>query len=68
MVVSWHNVRKVFAISDFVSVTSGPCQGTMGWVERIEDETAYLIEYNEKGNISSNNIKVSFIPIPVGIY
>ena len=68
VVVSWHNVRKVFAISDFVSVTSGPCQGTMGWVEHIEDETAYLIEYNEKGNISSDNIKVSFIPIPVGIY
>ena len=68
VVVSWHNVRKVFTISNFVIVTSGPCQGTMGWVECIEDETAYLIEYNEKGNISSDNMKVSFIPISVGIY
>jgi hypothetical protein len=65
-VVSWYNLRKVFSAGDFVSVTSGPLRGTMGWVERIADDTVYFLEYKEKGNIStsSNNIKVSFILIP----
>jgi hypothetical protein len=64
--VSWYNVRKVFSIGDFVSVTSGPLRGTMGWVERIENDTVYFIEYKEKGNLStcSNDIKVNFILLP----
>jgi transcription elongation factor len=64
--VSWYNVRKVFSTGAFVSVTSGPLRGTMGWVERIEDDTVYFIEYKEKGNLStsSNDIKVSFILLP----
>jgi hypothetical protein len=68
--VSWYNVRKVFSSWDFVSVTSGPSRGTMGWVERMEDDTVYLLEYNEKGNLltSRNVIKVSFILIPGDIY
>jgi len=66
--VSWYNVRKVFSTGAFVSVTSGPLRGTMGWVERIADDTVYFIEYKEKGNLStsSNNIKVGFILLPVG--
>ena len=67
-IVSWHNVRKVLNISDFVIVTSVSRRGTMGWIERIENETAYLLEYNEKGNISSEYMKVSFILIPADIY
>ena len=64
-VVSWYNVRKVFSAWDFVSVMSGPFKGTMGWVERIADNTVYLLEYMEEGNISSSvdDIKVSFILI-----
>ena len=70
-VVSWYNVRKVFSNGAFVSVTSaGPSRGTMGWVERITDDTVYLLEYKEKGNIStsSDDIKVSFILMAVDIY
>jgi hypothetical protein len=69
-VVSWYNVRKVFSACDFVSVTSGPLRGTTGWVERIADDTAYLLEYKEKGNVStsSDDIKVSFFLIPADIY
>jgi hypothetical protein len=65
--VSWYNVRKVFSIGDFVSVTSGPLRGTMGWVEHVADDTVHLLEYKEKGNLSnsSDNIEVSFILIPV---
>ena len=65
-VVSWYNVRKVFSPGDFVSVTSGPLRGTMGWVERIADDTVYFLEYKEKGNVStsSDDIKVSFLLIP----
>jgi ribosomal protein L24 len=68
--VSWYNVRKVFSTGDFVSVTSGPLRGMMGWVERIEADTVYLLEYKEKGNVStsSNDINVSFILIPADIY
>jgi hypothetical protein len=67
--VSWYNVRKVFSAWDFVSVMSGPLKGTMGWVERITDNTVYLLEYMEEGNISSSvdDIKVSFILIPADI-
>ena len=78
--VSWYNVRKVFSTGAFVSVTSGPLRGTMGWVERVVDDTAFLlvfneidstvyfIEYEEKGNLStsSSDIKVGFILLPVG--
>jgi transcription elongation factor len=69
-VVSWYNVRKVFSAWDFVSVTSGPLRGTMGWVERIADDTVYLLEYNAQGNVStsSDDIKVSFFLIPADIY
>ena len=69
-VVSWYNVRKVFSAWDFVSVMSGPLRGTMGWVERIADDTVYLLEYKEKGNVStsSDDIKVSFFLIPADIY
>ena len=68
--VSRHNVHKVFSIGDFVSVTSGLLRGTMGWVECIEADTVYLLEYKEKGNVStsSNDIKVSFILIPAHLY
>jgi hypothetical protein len=68
--VSWYNVRKAFSTGAFVSVTSGPLRGTMGWVERIADDTVYLLEYKEKGNLSSSrdDIKVSFILIPADIY
>ena len=68
--VSWYNVRKVFSAGAFISVTSGPLKGTMGWVERITDDTVYLLEYKEKGNLStsSNDIKVSFVLIPGDIY
>ena len=69
--VSWYNVRKVFSAGAFVSVTSaGPSKGTMGWVESITDDTVYLLEYKEKGNIStsSDDIKVSFILIAADIY
>jgi transcription antitermination factor NusG len=65
-IVSWFDVRKVFSTGSFVSVTSGPLRGTMGWVERIVEDTVYFLEYKEKGNLSnsSNDIKVSFILIP----
>ena len=67
--VSWYNVRKVFSAGAFVSVMSGSLKGTMGWVDRVVDDTAHLLEYKEKGNLStsSDNIKVSFILIPVDI-
>jgi hypothetical protein len=42
---------------------SGPSQGTMGWVQGIEEKIAYFLEYNEKGNISNDNTKVSSIII-----
>ena len=68
--LAWYNVRKVFSVGSFVSVTSGQLRGTMGWVERIADDTVYLLEYKEKGNLStpSDNIMVSFILIPGDIY
>jgi hypothetical protein len=69
-VVSWYDVRKVFSVGDFVSVMSGPLRGTMGWVEHIKGDIVYLLEYKEKGNVStsSDNIKVSVILIPADIY
>src|SRR5271156_5649871 len=69
-VVSWYNVRKAFSTGDFVCVTSGLSRGMMGWVERISHDTAHLLEYKEKGNIStsSDDTKVSFILIPADIY
>jgi hypothetical protein len=68
--VSWYNVRKTFSSGAFVSVTSGPLRGTMGWVERIADDTVYLLEYKEKGNLSSSSddVKVSLILIAGDIY
>ena len=68
--VSWYNVRKDFSTWDFVSVTSGPLRGTMGWVEHIADDTVCLFEYKEKGNVStsSDDINISFILIPADIY
>ena len=68
--MSWYNVHKVFTPGDFVSVTSGPLRGTMGWVDRIAGETVDLLEYKEKGNVStySDGIKVSFNLIPGDIY
>jgi ribosomal protein L24 len=67
--VSWYNVRKVISASDFVSVTSGPLRGTMGWVERVADDTVYLLECKEEGNLStsSDGLNVSFILIPADI-
>jgi hypothetical protein len=66
--VSWYNVRKIFSAGAFVSVTSGPLTGTMGWVERIEDDIVHFLEYKEKGNLSTSragdDIKVTFILIP----
>jgi hypothetical protein len=67
VIASWHNVSKVFTIGDFVTVMSSPSQGTMGWVQGIKEKIAYLLEYNEKGNISNNNTKVSSIVIRVDI-
>jgi transcription elongation factor len=52
--VSWYNVRKAFVVGDFVSITSGPFQGTIGWIDRLEDDIAYILQYREEGNISSN--------------
>jgi hypothetical protein len=68
--VSWYNVRKIFSLGAFVSVTSGPSRGTMGWVERIADDTVYLNKYKEKGNLStsSDDIEVNFILIPADRY
>ena len=68
--ISWYDVCKVFSLGAFVSVTSGPSRGTMGWVERIVDDTVYLIEYKEKGNvsISSDDITASFILLPADVY
>ena len=64
--VSWYNVRKVFSPGDFVIVMSGPSRGTKGWVERLEDDTVYFLEYKEEGNVSSSfdDSMVSFI-LPV---
>ena len=47
-----------------------PLRGTMGWVDRIAGETVDLLEYKEKGNVStySDGIKVSFNLIPGDIY
>ena len=68
--ISWYNVRKAFTAGDFVCVMSGLSRGTMGWVEQISDDTAHLLEYKEKGNISTSgdDTKVSFILIPADIY
>ena len=66
-VVSWYNICKVFSIGDFVSVTS--LRGITGWVEHIVDDSVYLLEYKEKGNILvSSDITVSFILILANIY
>jgi hypothetical protein len=69
-VVSWYSVRKVFPAGSFVSVTSGPLRGTMGWVQCITDDTAFFLEYKEKGNLStsSDGVTVSFIVIPADLY
>ena len=68
--VSWYNVCNTFSSGAFDSVTSGPFGGTMGWVERIADDTVYLLEYKEKGNLSSSSddVNVSLILIPSDIY
>ena len=64
--VSWCSVRKVFKPGDFVSVMSGRSRGTRGWVERIANDTVYLLEYKEEGNVSTSfdDTMVSFILIP----
>jgi hypothetical protein len=61
--VSWFNVRKVFSPGNLVSVMSGPSRGLRGWVDRITDDTAHLLEYKEKGNVSTSfdDTMVSFI-------
>ena len=46
---------KAFSSGAFVSVTSGPSRGKMGWVERIVDDTASLLQYKEIGNVSSSS-------------
>jgi ribosomal protein L24 len=68
-IVSGYNVRKVFSTGDFVSVTSGSLRGMMGWVERIVDENVFILEYKEKGNISTSreDFKVCFILIPADV-
>ena len=68
--VSWYNVRKAFSSGAFVSVTSGPSRGKMGWVERIVDDTASLLQYKEIGNVSSSgdDIKVSNNLIRADVY
>ena len=67
--VSWYNVRKVFSPGNLVSIMGGPSRGMKGWVDRIEDDTAYLLEYKEKGNVSTSfdDSMVSFILIPADI-
>ena len=62
VVVSWYDVRKVFSAGAFVSVTSGPLRGTMGWVERITDDTVSLLEYKEKGNLSTSSDDIKLYP------
>jgi hypothetical protein len=68
--ISWYNVCKIFFSEDFICITSGPSRETMGWVERISNDTVHLLEYKKKGNIStsSDDIKVSFILIQADIY
>jgi hypothetical protein len=68
-IVSWNNVRKVFSTGAFVSVSSGSLRGMMGWVEAIVDDTVHILEYNEKGNISTSrqDLKVCFILIPTDV-
>jgi len=63
-------VHKNFNIGDFVSVMSDPFQGTMGWVDLIDDDITYIIEHQKGGNVStfSNGIKVNFIQIPADLY
>ena len=41
--ISWFNVCKDFSAGDFISVTSSPSRGTMGWVERIIDDSIHLL-------------------------
>ena len=45
---------------------SGPSRGTRGWIERIADDTVYLLEYKEEGNVSTSfdDNMVNFILIP----
>ena len=64
--VSWYNVHKVFSPGDFISIMSGPSRGTRGWIEQIADDTVYLLEYKEEGNVSTsfNDNMVNFILIP----
>jgi hypothetical protein len=68
--VSWYDVRKAFSPGDLVSVMSGPSRGTRGWVERIANDTVYILEYKEEGNVSTSfdDTMVSFILIPADIY
>jgi hypothetical protein len=66
--VSWYNVRKNFSTGAFVSVTSGLLAGTMGWVESIVDDTVTLLEYREKGNISTSTDDIKVIIYFYAIY
>ena len=65
-----YDVCKFFSHWAFVSVTSSPSRGMMGWVERTMDETVHLFEYKEKGNIptASDDNMVSFILLPADIF
>ena len=62
-------IRRESTASAFVSVTSRPLRGTMGWVERIVDDIVYLLKYKEECNNSTSfdDTMVSFILIPVDI-
>ena len=40
-------------MGDFVTVMSGPFQGTMGYIDLIDDDIAYIIEHQEGGNVST---------------
>jgi len=52
--ISLNTRRKATSQGDFVSVMSGLSRGTMGWVERIVDDTVHLLEYKEEGNVSTS--------------
>jgi transcription antitermination factor NusG len=48
--VSWHDVCKAFVVGDFISIASGPFQGTIGWIDHIEGDIAHVLKYQEEGN------------------
>jgi hypothetical protein len=58
--VPWQDIQKVFVLGDFVSVMSGPFQGTRGWVDNINGDTVSVIERQTEGSHSksTSGIKV----------